>query len=363
MKKKDLRGLLILIATGMVGGLIGGYAVGKGLKHSGAAGALNDATLWLLPVAFFAILLLHEIGHVVFGLACGFRFMFLVTGPLCLQRKDERMTFRLNANPKLWGPRAGCLPRTYGPELKQKMLWFTLGGPLFSVLGALALAPGWLLRYSNPTLSGFLLSAGLLSAFIAAATFFPLSAMGSSSDGARVLMLLRNRPEGTRWVAMGALGGLSTQVRPREWPEPLLEMLGDGLDEAPDAAPACMLRYMFYADRREWPAAAEWNDRALARVDSLAASMRSGIYYCAAWLEARYRHDAATARRYFDLASQGGYMKPTDVPSIAAAVLLAEGNRAEAAAQIQLAEKSLASKTPGAAASLRDDLLDLRAAL
>jgi hypothetical protein len=363
VKKKDRYKVLLMVGAGMVFGAGGGYAIGKMLKHTGSLDALSDQVLLLLPVAYLAMVLLHEIGHVVFGLACGFRFMFLVAGPICFQRKDERMTFRLNANPALWGPRAGCLPRTYGPELKRKMLWFTLGGPLFSVLGGLALWPGWMLRNSNPTLSGFLMSCGFLSAITALATLIPLNMVGSSSDGARVLMLLRNRPEGTRWVAMGAIAGLSTQVRPREWPEALVEMLGDGRDEAPDTAPACMLRYMFHVDRREWERAAEWNDRALGRVDAMAASLRSGIYYCSAWLEARYRQDAAKARHYFDEGAKVGYMKPKDVPSVAAAVLIAEGRRDEALAEIALAEKSLALKTPGVAASLQDDIVELRAAL
>jgi hypothetical protein len=316
--------------------------------------ALDETPIWHPIVALFAILLLHELGHVAFGVAMGFRFVFLVTGPICIQRKNERLTFRFNFNPALWGPRAGCLPTTFGPELKRKMLWFTAGGPLFSVLGAMALLPGWWLRDS------FLLWTGFLSAMIALATAVPMTMMGATSDGARLLMLWRNLPEGTRWIAMSALGGLSRETRPRDWPPGLLELLGDGLDERPDASSACALRYLFHADRREWEAAAQWMDRALARIDCVAKSLRSGVYYCAAWLEVRYRHDAVKARHYFDLGAKLGYTKPKDVPAIAAGVLIAEGRLEEARAELAMAEASLPSKPPAIAACLREDIAELR---
>jgi hypothetical protein len=60
------------------------------------------------------------------------------------------------------------------------------------------------------------------SAALGIVTLLPLPAGGFKTDGMRLAMLLRRRPEGKRWTALAALGGLAQTARPREWPAELM---------------------------------------------------------------------------------------------------------------------------------------------
>lgn len=318
--------------------------------------------VWLV-LAYFPVLALHEAGHALVGMALGFDFRFFVAGPFYLVRENGRTRFKFNANPVLWGGRAGCLPRTTGPELRGKMFWFTAGGPLFSLLGALVAIPSWMFRDGHANVAFCGSAFGLMSAAILIGTLIPATVGGTTSDGARMLNLLRNRPEGMRWVAIGAVASLLNAERARDWPPELMALMGDGTDDKPDSVTVCMLQYLRLVDRREWDAAETWLERGLAKIDLVPAPLRSGLYACAAWFEARRRGSAAEARRYFDLASKPGLGNAKELHSIAAAVLIAEGRREEAAAELARAEATLSSRPPVLAESLREELAELRSAL
>lgn len=365
-KTKQRMQLAAMVLVGGIVGLAGGYVVGKSI-HAGGHGSGGHVNLGIemgaLLLACFLPVAAHEAGHVLAGLTVGFRFAFYVAGPICFQRKEDRIRFVFHGNPRLWGPRAGCYPQTHGPELRMKMLWFTAGGPLASLLGGAAAWPGLGLRATHPVAAQFLIFFGVVSLGLAAATMIPMTISGSTSDGARILMLLRDTAKAKRWVALGALSGMSRMLRPKEWPEGLMEMLGEGLDGEPDAVSVCLFRFFRHQDRKEWGQAGAWLERGLANIEAYPPAFRSGLLYCAAQYEARQEGDAVQARAHFDRAAGFGYSKPEDLPGVAAAVLIAEGRRDEARIWIERAEGKLKSDPPGIAAVRREEIEELRADL
>jgi hypothetical protein len=322
-----------------------------------------EVSFALLVLACFLPMVFHEAGHVVCGIAAGFRLALFIAGPISIIRKDKLLTVSANIDPRLWAPRAACTPRSFGPELRMKMLWFTAGGPLFSLAGGAAVFPALALRSSYPAASGFLFIFGVVSLGMAMITAVPITAGGSSSDGARIFMLLRNGVEGKRWVTLGALAGIHELERPRDWPADLIERMGDGSDSTPDAVNVCLFRYLWHADRREYELASEWLQRALAKRDEVPASFQCVLWYHEAWMEARQRHNSSRARECFDRASRFGVFSAKDYAWVGAAVLIAEKRFDEARIEIERAASSLGSKPPGVAASLRDELADLRASI
>lgn len=319
----------------------------------------NGWELAAMLLMIFPTLVLHEAGHVLFGMAQGFRFGFLRAGPISVQQKDQRISVRFHPNLNVWDAKAGCFPRAATPELRWQMFWFTAGGPALSLLGGAAVFPGLLLRNIHSGLAMPVLFFGLISLVLGLVVLIP----AGSSDGARMLMLLRNQAAGLRWTAIGAVSGLTRTQRPRDWPSSLFEMMGETLDGSLDSLTVCTLRYLWHSDRSEWEAAALWLERGLERIELVQPPSRSPLYLCAASFEARHRRNAAAARSYFDLACQPGLLKGNDLHLLAARVFLVEARLEEARAELDLAAASLPTKTPVFAEMAREEIAELRAAI
>lgn len=103
-----------------------------------------DGLLFLLlaSLAFVTSSAVHEAGHIVAGLAQGFRFHWFVAGPLGLKRDDNgKVRFYLERNVSLWGGLGATVPQDSSPDNYRKFALVLLGGPLMSVaVGAICLA-------------------------------------------------------------------------------------------------------------------------------------------------------------------------------------------------------------------------------
>jgi hypothetical protein len=355
--------IIALVFGGMLFGAGSGFAIGRLLKHDLAGFHPHAWSLAFVALAMFLTLALHEAGHVALGLANGMRFRIYVVGPLRIEREDGKLTVSFNRLPALWGGLAGCVPKDYKADLRSPMLWFTFGGPLFSLLGILVLRPGVALLKSSSDLAAGLVMLGITSGAVAVVTLIPMRVAGFTSDGARLLALLRNREEGRRWTAMAAVAGLSIVERPRNWPAELVELLGDAQDGSSDAVSVCLLRYLWHADRSESSFAAVWLERALDNIQAYPEAMRPAVYCAAASHYARHSDDAAKARQYMDLAEGPGLQNRKALHSIRAAVLIAEGRTAEAVKELDQAEADLTGKPSSLAEAAREDLAELRESL
>jgi hypothetical protein len=354
--------LWVMAALAGIGGAIG-YRFGDGWSRAGFGVRPNLWSLLAIPIVALLPLALHEAGHIWGGLSAGFRFYMYLAGPLRIERDGDRLRFGFNRIAALWGGAACCVPQAFDKDLRRKMMRFTLGGPLFSVLGAAVLWPAFALRDSHADASSVLTMFGAISALLAMVTLVPNRVGGYVSDGARLLMLWRKRPDGERWTALSAVAGLSLVERPKDWPAPMMEMLGVGKDSAPDAVYVCLLRHMWHADRREFAEAGMWLERGLANVTSLPKAGRGGMCAVAALYYARYGGDAKLARDYLDRATEPGLHHREDLHEATAAVLIAEGRNREALAELELAEVRLKIKPARLAAALRENLNELRAAI
>ena len=98
-------------------------------------------------VAVWAALLVHELGHLLTGLALGFRFYILVVGPLGIRRNPDtdRVQWYLNRDAGLYGGIAGTVPIQTDNSLRKKFAAIVAAGPLISLLmGALTLWFGYI---------------------------------------------------------------------------------------------------------------------------------------------------------------------------------------------------------------------------
>ena len=101
-KKKNPKAILLLTAF-LVGCFGGGVAAGKIFKHiSPASSALSgtDKTALIITavvslfISYLLIIIIHEAGHLVFGLLSGYRYLLFRIGSLTLIKRNNKFEFK-----------------------------------------------------------------------------------------------------------------------------------------------------------------------------------------------------------------------------------------------------------------------------
>lgn len=325
-----------------------------GVTRSDASAPIGLPLLIVIAgLSVFGVILAHELGHVLGGRLAGFRFRLLIVGPLKIDRNGARLRIGLNRSLALAGGLAAASPAD-DRDLRRRMLIYVAGGPATSLLlgaGALLVRP---LLSGVPALTLSLI--GFASLMIALVTLIPMRAGGFSSDGARILMLLRGGPEAERWCAVAILANDLFATRPRDLAPALIERSLALADNTPDHLSSVFVAYGWALDRGDIPAAEGYLETMLANLSAFNSALRPSVLIEAAYFTARHHTDAAAARALLDQA-HGGLVEPYTRARAEAAVLLAEGRPAEAQT---LAAQGLrqARRVAGAATQVDIDLLE-----
>jgi hypothetical protein len=343
------------LAFGLLFGIVGagaGYGVGRLLGGQAAPTGSGPGLAWpdlfiILPalgLALFFALAIHELGHVLAGLAVGFEFRLFVVGPLMLEREAGQLRFKWNRNLNTSGGLALCLPQGQH-RLAQRFSWFAAGGPLASLAWA-GLAGGLLLLVLPvpdnywPSLfaATFLVTSALCSPLIFLVTIIPMHVGGFDTDGARILNLWRRSPKAILDLALlQASVQLMTSTRPRDLDAaPLLAALALPTDSPFKGYLHGFLHY-HYLDRGELGPAAEHLARFADYLPGIPRGYQAAVWLDRAYFAARHEGDAAAARQHLAQAEIGAVITPSKVLRAEAALALAEGNPALAHQKAQQA--------------------------
>lgn len=181
--------ILICIMLVFVGIPIG-FAVGRMLFDRDIGGRSLLELVFALFIAYFVNIVVHEGGHLVFGLICGYRFCSFRIGSLMIVRQMGKMNLR---SFKLAGTGGQCLmipPEKQ--ESKAQIILYNLGGIIFNILFALICITIGLLIPKTPILTDTLMLSGFLSVFAAITNGIPMNAGGIANDGMNALHLSKN---------------------------------------------------------------------------------------------------------------------------------------------------------------------------
>ena len=149
MKKKIITGFLQILGIMIVGAIIG-YSVGKIAGDSLSKVDTPNIILLLIAgvVVFILQVIIHEAGHLVFGLLSGYKFIsFRVFDFKIIKDKNGKLKIRYE---RLAGTGGQCLMRA--PEYvegKFKYKLYLLGGVIFNVLFSIVF---WIILPSYYTL-------------------------------------------------------------------------------------------------------------------------------------------------------------------------------------------------------------------
>lgn len=147
-----------------------------------------------LFLAFIAALGVHELGHLITGLAQGFRFELFVIFLLGIKRTEKGIQFFLNRNIGYMGGVAATVPTKKDAENRRRFANMVLAGPVSSLLFAVVCF--LFLIYTRNDLWTFWLVAGATSIGIFFATTLPTKTGIYFTDRARFQRLISKGQEG-----------------------------------------------------------------------------------------------------------------------------------------------------------------------
>lgn len=183
--------------------------------------------IWALLGIFLAVVIIHELGHVVFGVIGGLTFKFMTVGPITVQKEKGKVRIREN---KLWTYFGGVAmlipPSIVTPNLSKKWAWMTLGGPITSLLFGITFGYIYMVSYYQ-----YLLYFSVFHFIIFAVTIAPIKGT-LMSDGMQFLILIKDDEKAKQHVYnIQVSSELFSYKRPKDWDKRLVELSEDKIKE------------------------------------------------------------------------------------------------------------------------------------
>lgn len=253
----------------------------------------------LIPVAAaLAAGLIHEAGHLLAAWFSGFKFkQFKIAAwrmgghttrrePYC----GDVITFGL----AVFEPR---LPGEDAARLRRKLWVAYSGGPMANLLCATAFEFSVTMMQLPLWLACGLHITAALCALLAIAALLPdANRHGIFSDGARLLMLLKNDGKAERWFSnIRCQLALNQGRHPRDWNEASVSRAAAISDNSRDAYTARWLAYLWAAERQDITCATKYLEGALDSLMYSTPKMRDQLFLEAAVFQAWFRDNPSKA--------------------------------------------------------------------
>ena len=256
---------------------------------------------WAALIPFTAAViagLAHEAGHLLAGLLSGFKLTQIKIGPLPLG-KHARCgepycgdVFALGA--AVLEPRAA---NQDDAALRRRLLFLLLGGPIASLVLAVALESSLYLTRPDLLIAFGVHVGAAFSIMIAVAALLPdVNRRGIFSDGARLLMLLKNDAAADRWISnIRCQMALNQGHHPRDWDQDRVSRAAAISDDSRDAFAARWLAYLWAAERQDITCATKYLEGALEALAYSTPRLRDHLFLEAAVFQAWFRDNPSKA--------------------------------------------------------------------
>ena len=252
LRKKSNKGLLLFyLVCVIIGGCIGGFGTWfleegpvdlsvpapLGGNHSVILNAL--VLLVIFYVSVILHLIIHEAGHLVFGLLTGYRFLSFRIYSFTLVKKDGKM---IRKKLKVKGIPGQCLmtPPEWSEEKKYPYVWYNLGGGLLNLLCCLLGVPLFFLQVPFVAwVTGVFVFSGVI---LGLSNLIPMT-MGIPNDGKNCLLCKKARENQRAFYLQLKINSMmSDGVAVKDMPAELFELR----EEAPVNALTCFVQLMKY---------------------------------------------------------------------------------------------------------------------
>ena len=236
-------------------------------------------------MAFAAAVATHEAGHLLAAWLAEFR-LASVNKPATGRALYACLGFR--------GGMFNLEPR-HSDRLPRRLLLVVSSGPAASLLTPLVLELFVGLVHTQFLTTFVVHIFSVMSLLIGVAELLPDTGKGSFSDGARILMLLKNNAARERWISTLQLQlALLHGEHPRTWDEESVTAATSIQDDSCDAVMARWLAYLWALERKNITAATKYLEEALA-ASPAAGVLCDRLFLEAAVFQGWFREDSSKA--------------------------------------------------------------------
>lgn len=220
---KNILMMLIFIIVGMLFGFLAGYLFDR---HPGEAITYPNRfleiilTLIYFYIGAFLQVIIHEGGHLIAGLASGYKFLSFRIGNIMLVKNKDHLELKKYS---LAGTAGQCLMSP--PDMKDGRFpnkLYNLGGVLANLVSIpIAIAFSYLFAYLTPV-SEFFYILAFLGLFYAITNGLPIKTSTINTDGYNALELNKDKEAlFSLWVQLKmneqVIKGISLKDMPEEW--------------------------------------------------------------------------------------------------------------------------------------------------
>lgn len=296
----------------------------ESLLFLGLIPAALIACLAIPAAALAAAMSAHEAGHLLAGRLAGFRLGSRISSP-GRNHASEKPYTRDILRVGVWS----LEPRKLD-QLRRRLGFLVWGGPLASFLLPLVLE-ACVAAATPPLPAHFAVHVfTAVSILLGIAELLPDTGKGNSSDGARLLTLLRNDAACARWLSIIQLQlAWERGEHPRTWDEAKVAAAMAIDDDSRDAVAARWLGYLWAAERQDITSATKYLEEALAAPEASSAWLRDRLFLEAAVFQAWFRDDLEKAQ-FWVKQIRRRKLAPAQRFRLGIALLWAEGKLLEA---------------------------------
>jgi Peptidase family M50 len=289
--------------------------------------------VWFLlspMLAVFLVIVVHEFGHAVIGVLTGFRVLSIHFGRLQISWPFHVKWYRSTPLPGASG--FVQLTPVYSQKLRARAVAMVFGGPAANLL------PATLLLIFDSQMGFFSACFVLMSILIGVINLLPFQRKALTSDGMKILTLLRNGPEGERWLALlGLVADIRNGVETEKLDPDFVAIATAVIDDSPQTVLAHSIAHAMAYYRHDDAEASRLLEICLEHLGRAAPLMREAVFADAAGFQAKRRKRLDLARQWLaDLPEQ------TIMPEIRlkteSSILAAEGDIQAAMKKLDEAE-------------------------
>ena len=212
---KYLTGGAVFFLASFAGGLLLGHVASQS-AGPGLPGVI--AAFGAMLLACWVQIILHEGGHLVFGLLTGYRFSSFRIGSFMWLKEDGKLRLKRLS---IAGTGGQCIMAPPpGTAADMPVFWYHMGGAAMNLLTAALCGLLWLVLPSIPFLSPFLVTAALVGVLYALLNGVPFHSRMVDNDGRNAKNLLRNpAARESMWMQLAVTEQTARGVRLRDMPE------------------------------------------------------------------------------------------------------------------------------------------------
>lgn len=285
----------------------------------------------LFVPAFYVATAIHEVGHYLAGKSLGLASGGFAVGAFIFTKSGDNWIFRFDR--RLWIG-GFFVPLVTPADVRvSAYAWMVAGGPIASILGAIAV---WFLCQLQGSGEWNWLGTVFWACVFSMISLVPASSGLTKSDGSRLWGLFRHPKREQAWIALIAVHSQETKgVRPRDWDAESTEKIAAIDENAREFSHCHWLLYYRALDQGREEEALQHLEQALGNSSRSGKVIRQSLFLEAAWSSAHFRNDANRARQWLTRAI--AIRKPESMEAVHAAISMSEGRHGDAERQWQAA--------------------------